>query len=180
MKQCDRFWNGIVEIASGQENPAAQAHLDACEACGARFIELRRVLSALAVQVYNAPADQIAMAASLMPAPIRRRFLAHLLGNSLATAGARAAEAEAFQLVYAHDDVQARLMYTRIPEGWEVMGRTPDGWSPSRRGEAIAQDEEGRFSFRVGDLADSGLILVREDIEIELPSAQEAWNGGSD
>ncbi len=179
MTACTRIWDGLVALASGKENEEAKLHLDGCPSCQARLAELTRAIQAMKRPEFDAPRDQIMMAVSLMPERQRQRFLATLLGSSLATAGARAALAESFQMTFQHDDVNLRLMYSKVDLGWEVMGRVPDQWvADSDEGE-IQADGEGHFTLVVSELDQTGFLLRRGDVEIQIPSAREAWPGGS-
>ncbi|MBX7134512.1 MAG: hypothetical protein K1X67_17720 [Fimbriimonadaceae bacterium] len=180
MTACNRFWNGLAALASGETDPETQMHMETCADCQAKLTELTQAVQAMKRPEYDAPRDQVLMAASLMPVQQRRRFLASLLSSSLAAAGARSAVAESFQMTFQHDDLTTRVMVSKVDRGWEVMTRIPEQWLATTLDGDVQSDAEGRFSFVAPDLDQTGFILRRGDVEVQIPSAREAMPGGTE
>jgi hypothetical protein len=134
---------------------------------------------ALLLKQFEAPAELVAQVKALLPEAGPRRVFAKLIGGSLGLAGARASQAESFQMIFEAEGRKARLMYARDPKGWEVTGQAPAGCQVTRRGKTLPTDPEGRFSFRARKLEETGLTLVENDLEIELPAADRAEEDGT-
>ncbi|MEZ0324773.1 MAG: hypothetical protein ACAH95_02615 [Fimbriimonas sp.] len=176
-RACADNWENIVELAEGRKNEAAQAHVESCVDCAKVYAQLKKMVSASERGIYAAPTELINRAIGLMPKPIRVR--AGLLRTTLGLVGARA-EADDFQIVVSVGDEQNRLMYVREQDGWEVIGRLPNGdWRIERSGEEIETDNTGRFSFKANDLEHTGFEFVGGSQVIEIPSAEELLLSGN-
>src|ERR1041385_6023275 len=116
IERCQDFWEGVVGLAEGREDPAARAHLDSCPACDKKLAQLRQILRLGGMRYYDAPGDLISSVKGMMPAPERR--VAPLIRSTLAWSGARTV-AEEFQLIVGVGDEQLRLMFVRSGSGWE-------------------------------------------------------------
>lgn len=171
-EHCAEFLEGLSDLAEGREDAKVAAHVQGCPDCSRRLEQLRQIISSARLTTYDAPEAAIRRAKDLM-VPQRRTFLAGLLNSTLATSGARIV-AEDFQVVIEAEDATARLMYSRGPNGWDVLGRAPAGFHSVRRDDSDWPIEgSGRFSFRVSTLEETGFTLVSDDAEIVIPPAEE-------
>jgi hypothetical protein len=173
----DLALEAAIAHAMADELPAeAGAELDPNDP---RLASFRKIAEALRLQQFEAPAELVAQVKALLPEAGPRRVFAKLIGGSLGLAGARASQAESFQMIFEAEGRKARLMYARDPKGWEVTGQAPAGCQVTRRGKTLPTDPEGRFSFRARKLEETGLTLVENDLEIELPAADRAEEDGT-
>lgn len=138
-----------------------------------RHSQFERIGKALKTAHFQAPAEVIAAAKSLMPeAP--RQLWARLVSGGMALAGARSAASESFQLVFEAEEVRTRLMYERDSRGWQVAGQAPEGFKVQRGGRGVRVEADGRFAFRAKNLGDTGLTLREDGREVLIPSADKA------
>lgn len=176
--RCNDFWEGIVDLAEGREAPAALTHLQQCQDCSRKFAQLQSLMEVGKGRFFDAPSDLIESVKGLMPRPERR--LLRLLHTTTAWTGARAA-AEDFQIIAGDGEDQVRLMYSRTPKGWEVMGRAPSAeWAVVGLASQPEMASDGRFSFKVADLSKTGFFLIGPNAEWVVPSAEEMLSSGSD
>lgn len=170
-RTCNDIWERIVELAEGQPQPEASAHLTTCTECRAKFGELGTMLQGMAVPHFKAPESLLQEAKSLMPVAARRMGL---IRTSLQLSGARS-ENQDFQAVYGADDLELRVMYSKVERGWDVIGQIPNPlWSVARGNKEIPVDSEGRFHFLTKTLDDSSFSLDGGQLRLEVPSATEA------
>lgn len=139
-----------------------------------RFSEFRKMAEAMKLRHYEAPAHVVDAAKAIMPVNARRTVYARLTGSTMAAAGARSATADSFQLTFEGEGMRTRLMYERSATGWEVAGQAPKGLRVVRNGKRVRCDAEGRFTFAVSKLGDTGLTLHDEEIRIIIPPADQA------
>lgn len=137
-----------------------------------RHSQFERIGKALKTAHFEAPPEALGAAKALMP-EVRRQVWARLVSGGMALAGARSSTAESFQLVFEAEEARARLMYERDSQGWQVAGQAPKGFRVQRGGRGVRVDAEGRFVFRAKDLADTGLTLLEEGLEVIIPSADK-------
>jgi hypothetical protein len=169
--RCADYWEGIVDIAEGRQSEPARLHLQSCGDCSEKLEQLHVMMAAGDLRYFDAPTNLIASVKGLMPQPERRVF--SLLRSTTAWTGARTA-AHDFQLVAGDGDTQVRLMFSKVDDGWEVMGRIPAGsWSVEADGQTVDLSDEGRFSFLAPGLDATGFTLIGSDTELVVPSAEE-------
>ena len=160
-----------MELAEGKTQPEASAHLTTCPDCQAKFEELGRMLKGTAVPYFKAPASLLEAAKALMPV-IQKRM--SLIRTSLQLSGARS-ENQDFQAVYGVDELEVRVMYSKVERGWDVIGQIPKAqWVVERGTKEIPVDTEGRFHFLTKTLDDSNFSLEGDQLRLEVPSATEA------
>lgn len=142
--------------------------------------EFHRIVQALKRPLEDAPRTATEAAKALMSQDRPRHQVAKLVFSSLAATGARALPASEFQLVFEGQGHRVRLMYSPSSGGWDVAGKIEGpGWC-FRRGKRRLPCPQGYFSFKARSLAQTGVVLEREDIALEIPSAEEARSGGAD
>ena len=173
--ECKDFQEGLATLAEGGLSHEATAHTAGCPTCATRLDEMRRLVTALGESCFAVPPGLTARAKSLMR-PTPRRFVARLLGSSLAGAGTRLAGADGFTLHVGAEELSVRLQYSPAPEGWEVLGRVPGtGWSVVFGAKREPVGPQGRFRILVPSLERSGFGLHSPTLELEVPPA-----GGTD
>lgn len=151
-KSCSNYWEALVDIADGKSDPAAMAHVASCGSCGEKLALLQSFVSAGQLGFYDAPAEAIQSAKNLMPQAPRQ--FASLVRSTLALSGARSV-AEDFQVVVSLGGAELRLMYTRVRNGWMIMGRLPEGDYQILDRSDVQLFPDRRFSFEVKNLAES-------------------------
>lgn len=175
--RCANHWEGIVNLAEGRESETARLHVQNCRECAAKLEQLRAMMSAAEVRYFNAPASAIASVKGLMQPAERRVF--GLLRSTTAWSGARTA-AQDFQIVAGEGGTQVRLMFSKVDEGWEVMGRTPAGeWNVEANGDILETSDDGRFSFIAPRLDSTGILMTGRETELVVPSAEELLSSES-
>ncbi len=136
--------------------------------------EFRRIVKVLRMPSLEAPESVRNAAKSLIPAPERRVLFARLVSSTLQTEGVRSAQGS-FQMVFEAGEHRARLLYSPERGEWRVTGKVDGpGWTFERKGSARTCDAEGRFEFRAASLGDSAIVLAAGDVELRVPSAEEA------
>ncbi len=178
-KACEQYCEGIADLASGLSNAGAEIHVAECADCFALLGHLRQTIEVLGVAEFHAPIDVVRRAQGLMPS--RQPILARLAASTLQAAGVRAAQsAEAFQLRFESGDLSIRMMYDREPDGWTILGRLSEvGWEVLGPLEPIEVAKDGSFQFKVSDLADSAIDLLRGETIIHIPSPLEDGNAAA-
>jgi hypothetical protein len=170
--RCSQVLDQVTALAEGTSSPEAELHVAQCPSCAARLAELRKILQATALPMFNAPDDVVAQAQALMPNLAPRRRL-RLVASTFGMAGARSMTQD-FHLVVGSDEESVRLMYRQEDGGWEVIGRAPSPeWLLSRPEADEPVGQEGHFSFRASSLADTSFALVRGQTRLDIPSADE-------
>ena len=140
-RECRAYWEGLVELAHGGDEPAAQTHCEACTECRARLAEMKEMRRLMALPSFAPPKDVLLRAQAIFPPAQRLTF--RLISSSLA--GARSV-AEAFQCVYEIEGIRIRLMVAAEGSRWRVMGRVEgDGLELEIEDEPIVIDADGRF-----------------------------------
>ena len=173
---CQDLWEDIVAHVEGQANEAVANHLVQCEDCRKRADQLLQMFQAMELKQFSPFDSVIERAINLMPATVRRLSL---LRTSLQFASARLANQD-FQAVYGGEDLEIRVMYSKVENGWEVISRLPDSsWHVTRHLHGIQADPEGRFQFHAITLDDSQFILRTSDATIEIPSVGESIDGSN-
>ena len=170
MNNCSHFEHALTALAHGEDAPLVEEHLAECEACRLRLGELRRMVHALAVPTSDAPVLLIEAAKALMPH--RQRTIARLVRSTLGMAGARAEDADTFQMVYESEPMRARLLYERLATGWSVTGKIEGGVvAIEAQGSAVNLEADGRFAFVARSLADTECLVWCVHAEIVIPAA---------
>ena len=178
-RRCREHEEGLATLAEGGSAPQAESHVAGCEACVARLAELRKTVEAARLPFYNAPEELVARAQGLMAPALRRRWVARLLGNSLAGTGARGSATEEFALHVGTEEHSVRLQYIPIRGGWEIVGRAPaEGWRVVHGDRETVCGPSGRFRIDVPSLERAGFALLSSDSEIEVPAASELLRRG--
>ena len=173
-RECQDIWESVVALAEGQANDRATAHLEGCEDCRRRFEQLQSMFAGLGLASFEVPPTLVQAAKSLMFGQAKRLGL---IRTSFQLSAARAPSQD-FQAVYGGEGIEVRVMYSKVDQGWEVMGRTPAGeWRVEAEGSPVDSDEHGRFHFVVGSLDKSAFSLIGEHEACEIPSANEAIDG---
>jgi hypothetical protein len=173
---CADYWEDIVNLADGKPADGARDHLDACPECAEKLRQIQRVMSLGDLRFFDAPAGVIKSAKNLMSA--RERTVMGLVRSTTAWSGARTVS-EDFQIVVGAPGTQVRLMYSRSGELWEVLGKAPGAdWSVSTGDGIVDVDSEGRFSFQVPSLDDTGFTLSGADGDLVVPSVEELLSNG--
>lgn len=177
---CTRYEEGIVALAHGEPSPEAEAHVRTCDDCSRQLADLEQLIAELQTPTFDAPMAVVAAAKAIMP-ETRKVSIASLVFNSLSVAGARGSNEDAFQLVFESEDVRARLMYNPVQKGWEVLGRIESGgkWDARVAGKKVVVDQDGRFGFSAKSLDRTEMSLFGSDVDIIIPSAEEAREGGA-
>ncbi len=171
-RDCTPFWQGIVELAEGRDNPGAKAHVESCGECQALLQQVKRMLEAAAIPTLKAPVDLVTAAKAFMPGPQPLR----VLRTSLQLAGARWMNQD-FQVVYEAREFELRVSYTKTEGGWEVVGKVPsDEWSVNKKRRSIPIQADGRFFFTVKSLEQSGFVLMTSNEAFTVPSGSEAMD----
>lgn len=174
---CKAHEEGLAWLSRGGDAPEASRHVASCPACAERLERLRRIVAAARLRYEEAPDELAARAAALFP-PKRRRLVARLLGNGLATSGARR-EAADFSLHVGTPELPVYLYYAPTKRGWEILGSSPEGeWTTAYRGEETPCGPLGHFKLDVPSLQESSFALRSSDLEIEIPSAGELTDRG--
>lgn len=164
----------IVDAACG---PSGDADLAKAEPMYSQF---RTAHKALHIPSYDAPSEAVSEAKRLMPDPERRSIFGRLVFTTMQPLAVRSAQRNSFQMVFEGDESRVRLMYLPQGSGWEVLGQADgEGWSAERAGSQIDSGPDGHFSFSAKSLSDTGLTLVKNDVALHIPSAEEAESGGS-
>ena len=178
--RCDGYLESIAAMAAGETEVAGGEHILACADCSAKLAQMRKVVERARMQEFVPPADVLNRAKGLMAGAPKRSILARLVGNSLAMAGARSTTVESFQLAFEAEDVQARLMFTKVASGWDVIGQiSPVPAALEAAGNRLSVDESGRFQFSAKSLDATQMRALYDDREIAIPSAQEILDGGA-
>jgi len=169
-RDCAQYRERIVDLAEGRIDAEVEAHVAACEDCSRQLKQLQTLMAALAYPLESGPdslLDQVPM-----KAPAKKpTLLARLLGNGPALA-ARSSE-EDVQLVVGARDLELRLVYAREEEGVRVMGRLPDdGWT--------LEDGSTRIDFVAPSDAETGFVVERDDLRVEIPSLDALTADGTD
>ncbi len=140
-RECRPYWDRLVELAHGGDEPDARTHCESCAECSARLAELKEMQRLMALPSFAAPQDVVLRAQAIFPSSPRLPF--RLLSSSLA--GARSV-AEAFQCIYELDGLRIRLMVSAEGSQWRVMGRAEGtGLELEIEGKPIVVDADGRF-----------------------------------
>lgn len=173
-RECQDIWESVVALAEGHANDGATAHLKGCGDCRRRFEQLQAMLAGIGLKSFEVPATLVEAAKSLIADKAKRLGL---IRTSFQLSAARAPSQD-FQAVYGGEGIEVRVMYSKVDQGWEVMGRTPAGqWLVETVDSPVDSDEHGRFHFVVGSLDDSAFSLIGEHGTCEIPSANEAIDG---
>jgi hypothetical protein len=174
--RCADYWEDIVNLAEGKPADGARQHLEACPECTEKLRQIQQVMALGDLRFFDAPAKLIKTAQKLLPT--RERTVMGLLRSTTAWSGARTVS-EDFQIVVGAPGTQVRLMYTRSGEHWEVLGKAPGpDWLVNTGDRAVDVDREGRFSFKVASLGDTGFTLSGADGELVVPSVEELLSNG--
>ena len=169
-----RMWNAICALAEGREDVEAQTHLETCQECQKLLGEARAMFSGLAYPVTAAPQALVDAAYALMPFKSSRL---RLLSGSLQLSGARAKLADDFQLLLGDDSTQFRVMYTKLPAGWQVMLSMPEADSSAWKDDSpLDSDTNNRVAFIVESLDQSDLVVVSGGVHFIIPSATEVMD----
>lgn len=138
---------------------------------------MRRTLSALQVPHYEPPLAVLRSATAIVPEPIWIRM--SVKSSSLGLVGARGATD--FQVIFEEGPVWARLFYQRMPGGWNVSGRVSTVKSVEAfvGSKVLELDEEGRFTFTVSELSETGVGLMVGGDRVLIPAASEIQSGES-
>lgn len=176
-KACEPYLEGVADLASGRENPAAQQHVEGCADCARQLSQLSLAVQSLAVSESDAPADLVHNAVSLMPK--KQPLFARLTASTLQAAGVRAIQsAEAFQLRYEAGGVDVRLMYARDKDGWDIIGRVSEsGWEILGPQGPVDLKSDRSFQFRVTRLEESEFEMIRGDTMIQIPNPMDEVDG---
>jgi hypothetical protein len=163
----------LVDAACGPSGHATQPGEEG------RFQEYRRLDRALKTPVFEPPAPLVALAKSLLPERVRRIVLARLVFSTLQPLAVRSTRPNSFQLSFQADEVKVRLMVAPERGSWEVVGQVSEpGWSVSQGGKQFATDEHGRFTFCARSLGQTNLALLKDEVELRVPPAEEAAESG--
>lgn len=172
--ECRENWEGVVSLAEGQANDRASAHLEECESCRLRFHQLRSMMSGMETPEFEVPSSLVQAAKDLF---VGKRRKLGLIRTSLQLSSARAPKQD-LQAVFGGEGIEIRVMYSKVEQGWEILGQAPsDHWRVEWEGGTVESDERGRFHFRVETLESSEFSLVGEMEAYEVPSASEAISG---
>ena len=170
--RCREFNDRVVTLAEGGEDPSAMEHARLCEACAVRLTQLKRIIAVSKMGYWTTPSELGVQAQALMSS--RTRLVARLLGSGLTHSGARRGGLRDFALHVGIDDFSIRLHYSPLREGWEVLGRAPTSdWTVAYQGGVLPCGASGRFRLLAPDLDSTDFVLSKDDVEIEIPSAQE-------
>lgn len=161
-------------VAAAMQDWLSEEHLSEAPLDDPRLAHFRRMAASLRYRHFDASAESVTSAKSLMPELERRQIWAKLVGGSMAMAGARSATADSFQLTFEANGTQTRLMYERGPSGWKVVGQAPEGFAVFLKGKPVRLDSNRRFTFPAKTLGDSGISLMDEAHEFLIPSADQA------
>ncbi len=144
-RECRQFWEGVVQLAHGIADPAAETHCAHCPDCSQRLVELSEMRRVLQMELFEPPDSVLLRAKSIFGVP--ERLPLRLLSNSLA--GARSVT-EAFQCLYEIGAVRVRFMVQAEGSTWRVMGRIEGTDLQLEIDEmAVEPDAEGRFELIV-------------------------------
>ncbi len=160
----------MVDLAEGQDRPAASAHAQACVECGERLAQLKQMLSLTAKGAWNAPASSLSAVQQIFT-PRKPVLLARLLTLG---SGARSVSAESTQIKREAEGLSVRLMIRKEGAAWHVMGMVQTSDLPLFiTCGAVSIDLEGNsFEFRVESL-DEDLWLEFADRVIRVPLRSE-------
>ena len=173
-RECQDVWESVVALAEGQANDRATTHLKGCEDCRLRFEQLQSMFAGMRLASFEVPPTLVQSAKSLIAGQTTRL---RLVRTSFQLSAARAPSQD-FQAVYGGQGIEVRVMYSKVDQGWEVMGRMPAGeWRVETESSPVDSDEHGRFHFLVGSLDKSAFSLIGENEVCEIPNANEAIDG---
>ncbi len=142
-------------------------------------VQLQLIVESARRAYPSVPEDVVSRAKSLMQ-PERQFLKARLTSSSLRMVGVRSLAMDKFQLVFEADTVQARVLYMLEGKHWEVVGKVNGGgdWKVTRPSGRVRTLGDGRFEFSAPALSDTGLILRRGHVQVDVPSAEEAGFAG--
>jgi hypothetical protein len=171
MNECRIYRERLADAAEGRGDAEVILHIEGCAKCSELVRRYRQIFEAARHPWESAPAEQIAMAKSLIPSQ-RRLVIARRLGTSQ-LAGARG-ERDEFQILVGTESLSLRLMASREDGGWHLMGRFPQGeYSPGDWTiESVHRNwtEEEGFHIVVPSLTDCEFSLVGPDLTLQVPS----------
>lgn len=170
---CSTYRERLVSLAAGEPDEAALAHSKTCAGCGQKLAEIRRIIDAASLKMFEAPRAAVRAAQELMPSSAGQISLARLVRTTLQMAGVRSASAEAFQNQYEADGLRARIMYRPEGSSWQVLGRLdPPHWQVEVEGRNVEVSSAGEFSFRAQSLSRTAVSLTSGDRLVQIPDAQ--------
>ncbi len=176
-RDCLDLWEALVQLAEGKENPEARKHLESCFICHKKFQQVQRLVSGMLVEHHEPPQQLSDWAKGLMPQKSVVRM--GLLRTTLSLSGARSIAAD-FQSIYVDQDLEIRVMYSKVAEGWEVVSKLPfSEWLPSHESAPVETNESGRFRFVVPSLDETEFQLDHAGRRLVVPSGSEAVSSGT-
>jgi anti-sigma factor RsiW len=162
----------LIDLVEGKGSRETAQHIKECRACQRRVKQFQRLVDMLRYPFIQ-PSAEVLKRVKALGRSSRKGITARLVSTSFAMAGVRRPAPASFQSLYETRGVKVRLMYSFQGDHWDVRGRVmpplPASVYAGDSRKATALDEEGRFAYKVKDLAQAGLRLVVGKMEIKVP-----------
>lgn len=165
-RDCRSLRSRLLEVAAGNGDPEVEQHVKHCHDCSRLLEQYATLHLASALPRFDAP-DEVVRRAKALFQPKRR--VAALVRSSLAGAGARRAEADAFQCLFEAQGDSIRVGYVRRGTKWVVQGSAAPRFSHVQRGRRKIAIESGKFRFESKSLDQCGFTLVAPGEELDVP-----------
>ncbi|MCB0825009.1 MAG: hypothetical protein KDC26_02365 [Armatimonadetes bacterium] len=160
----------LVDIAMGDQPLSAAGELTDRES--SRLEQLKMTVAELRAVMPQVPEATMRKAMAIMP----ERKPMRLLDFSMMLKPMHAARSGGNQHQFAFQDgeVSLRIMYSAIPDGWEVLGKVNQSGALSVLGnETVECDPSGTFRFEVSTLDHSRIQIIGLEETLVVPNAQE-------
>lgn len=165
-RDCRRLRSRLLDVAAGNRDQEVEQHVKECGKCRDLLDQLEAMNVAGRLPRFDPPEEVVSRAKSVFQ-PARR--VASLVRTSLAGAGARRSDTNAFQCLFDAEGVRVRVGYSRRGAIWVVQGEAPSHFSHVRHGRRKIPVEGGKFRFETRSLEHSGFTLVGAREEVEIP-----------
>lgn len=146
-----------------------------------RWQHFRVLATVFSEGIYSAPEESIARAKQILPVRIRRVLPVSFVANALGLAGARMETGQETQVLLLADGIPVRLMYGKIPSGWQIRGRIEaSGWYAECAGQEVDCESDGLFTFDVPEGQNSEVSMRSNESQFVIPSIDGLILGGRD
>lgn len=135
-----------------------------------RWQQFRVMGELLKSGIYDAPSEVLSRAKSIVPTRVRKSLSVSIVANTFGLAGARMETGQETQVLLMADGIPVRLMYGKIPTGWQVRGRIESsGWTAECAGVEVDCEADGLFTFEIAEGQSSEVFMRSPNSQFLIP-----------
>ena len=160
----------LVDIAIGDQPISAAGDLTERES--SRLTQLMQTVSELRAVMPQVPLESMRRATAIIP--VRKPVRLLDFGMMLKPMHAARSGGNQHQFAFQDGEMSLRILYSAIPDGWEVLGKVNQSGALSvLENETIECDPDGTFRFEVSNLDHSRIQIIGLEETLVVPNAQE-------